>query len=85
VSVLVIRPTMTSSLDAAADPPEPLDPVELPPPQAASRREADRPVASRAARRPPGEMGFLTSGPLVFIDQALQQGGSERTVHVEQG
>ncbi len=85
VSVLVIRPTMTSSPDAAADPPEPLEPDEPPPPQAASRREADRPVAIRAARRPPGEMGFLTGGASRLRRPGAAAGGSERTVHVGQG
>ena len=59
VSVLVIRPTITSSPEAALvpDPPELDDP---PPPHAASTREAVRPVAITAARRPLGEMGFRT-------------------------
>jgi hypothetical protein len=66
VSVLVIRPTITSSPEAAA--PGVPDPLELddPPPQAASTREAVRPVAITAARRPRGEMGFRTVRPLVF-------------------
>src|SRR5690242_18906009 len=69
LSVLVIRPTITSSPDAAA---EPLGPPELddpPPPHAARTRQADRPVAIRAARRPRGEMGFRTMEPLVFVDR----------------
>jgi len=73
VSVLVIRPTITSSPDAAA---EPLDPPELddpPPPHAASTRQADRPVAIRAARRPRGEMGFRTMEPLVFVDRGAAE------------
>ena len=61
VSVLVIRPTIAWPPEAPPEAPEPpeleLDP---PPPQAASTRVAVRPVASTAARRPPGEMGFLT-------------------------
>ncbi len=44
----------------AAGPPDPLELDDPPPPHAASTREAVRPVAITAARRPPGEMGFRT-------------------------
>ena len=61
VSVLVIRPTITSSPEAALPVvPDPLELDDPPPPHAASTREAVRPVAITAARRPLGEMGFRT-------------------------
>jgi hypothetical protein len=72
---LVIRPTIGCSPEGAALPPDPPEPEpESPPPQAARSSVAVRPVASAAARRPPGEMGFLarvfrTERPLVRIDR----------------
>ena len=69
VSVLVTRPTIACSPDAppvAPDPPEPDDP---PPPHAASTREAVRPVAITAARRPLGKTGSALVRPLAFVDR----------------